>query len=55
MTQKRLGSLYELFIAALISVGLPIIGLIYFDWRAAAATFVVVNIVLGVFIIRSNA
>lgn len=55
MNFKRLpDNLYETFVTALIVVGLPLVAYIYIDWRAALTAFVLVNIVLGVMVLRGK-
>lgn len=52
--QLASGNLYEYFVIALISVGLPLIGQMYVDWRAALSIFIVVNIILGLLVLKGN-
>lgn len=42
-----IGNLNELYVLALITIGLPAIFYIYFDWRAALTVFILTQIPLG--------
>lgn len=52
---KLRSNAYEIFITTLFVLGIPAIAWIYVDWRAAFASFVLVNIVLGVLYLRGKA
>lgn len=51
---KQLRVSNELWIIALVTIGLPAIAWVYLDWRAALATFVVTQIALGILKERYN-
>jgi len=44
----------EVYTYCLISFGLPLVALVYLDWRAALSVFVVTQIAIGVFALRSE-
>lgn len=47
-------NMLERYILVLISVGLPFIAFIYFDWRAALAVLIVVQIIIGLLALRAT-
>jgi energy-converting hydrogenase Eha subunit E len=48
-------NILEYYVTFLLALGLPLVALIYFDWRAALATFVVVQTVVGLLALRTPA
>lgn len=38
----------------LLVVGLPVVGLVYVDWKLSLAIFCIVNIIIGILYLRNN-
>lgn len=53
---KRLNNpdLLEYYVMALLAIGLPLVAYVYFDWKAALATFVISQSVIGLLALRSR-
>lgn len=54
LTNKVRADLLEYYTHALIIVGLPVVALVYADWRLALSVFITVQIVIGVLALRGG-
>lgn len=47
-------NIIEYYTLVLLVLGLPLVAFVYLDWRAALAVFVLVQIVLGLLVVRRD-
>jgi len=51
---KLKSSPYEYYILTLISLGIPLVAFLYFDYRAAILSFVIIQSVIGLLAIKNE-
>jgi hypothetical protein len=54
LVSLKKSDLIESYVMVMLTVGLPLIALIYGDWRSALSTFVVTQIILGFLAIKTD-